>query len=489
LRSNLGGSRRLPESIRRKGASTHCRPRLEPLEARSLLSTFTVLNTNDGGAGSLRQAILDANDTLSSPGLDTIAFNIPGDGVHTIRPLSHLPFITDPVVIDGYTQPGTSANTNRPDQGTNAVLLVQLDLDLADALLIYADNSVVRGLVINSAPNVNVIVGSFPGTIGGPHGGTGTVIEGNFIGTNPSGTAAAVAEVGGGVAVQADDVLIGGTTPASRNLISGIGDGVGIGASSAGSVPAGVRVQGNLIGTDATGTVGINQSTTAFTGTLGILVTGFGGGHLIGGPTPAMRNVISGFDVGIQIGQNGVILGQGDDRVQGNYVGLNVTGSAAIPNRIGVSTDSQQPNPLIGGPVAGEGNVISGNHQANVELSGGVVVQGNLIGPNAADNGPPTGRPAAPSFTIGIDVGGTNDTIGGTVAGAGNVIADNLAYGVFVDGINIENVAILGNSILAHDGLQGGASKRPINAPNSLLPRARTLWTNSKNPRYSGRLS
>src|SRR6476620_9785866 len=84
-------------------------------------NTFTVINTNDSGAGSLRQAILDANGTA---GTDQINFNIPGSGVQTISPLTQLPAITDPVVIDGYTQPGASVNTLA--NGDNAVLLIEL---------------------------------------------------------------------------------------------------------------------------------------------------------------------------------------------------------------------------------------------------------------------------------------------------------------------------------------------------------------------------
>src|SRR6476469_1816746 len=86
---------------------------------------FTVINTNDSGTGSLRQAILDAN----SMGGGTIGFNIPGSGVHTISPLSILPTITQTVIIDGYTQPGNggppaSPNTNPPTMGLNTVLLI-----------------------------------------------------------------------------------------------------------------------------------------------------------------------------------------------------------------------------------------------------------------------------------------------------------------------------------------------------------------------------
>src|SRR5262245_55678346 len=85
------------------------RPRLEHLDERLLLTTYTVTNVNDAGPASLRQAILDAN---ANPGKDTIAFDIGGGGVQTIAPTSSLPTVTDPVVIDGTTQPG-SGNTPR----------------------------------------------------------------------------------------------------------------------------------------------------------------------------------------------------------------------------------------------------------------------------------------------------------------------------------------------------------------------------------------
>jgi len=91
---------------------------------RAYAATFTVTNTNDSGPGSLRQAITDANASL---GLDTIAFNIPGLGPHTIQLLSGLPAILDPVVIDGYTESGATPNTNAPGMEINAVLKIELD--------------------------------------------------------------------------------------------------------------------------------------------------------------------------------------------------------------------------------------------------------------------------------------------------------------------------------------------------------------------------
>ena len=87
-------------------------------------ATFTVTTTTDSGAGSLRQAILDAN---ANPGADTIAFNIPGGGVHTIVLTTWLPKATDVLTVDGYTQPGSSPNTLPLAQGTNAVLNIEIN--------------------------------------------------------------------------------------------------------------------------------------------------------------------------------------------------------------------------------------------------------------------------------------------------------------------------------------------------------------------------
>lgn len=111
-------------------------------------TTFIVFNTNDGGAGSLRQAINNAN---ASPGVDTIKFNLPAGGGSTLTPGSPLPTITDPVIIDGYSQIGTSPNTQA--DGINAALVIEIDgtnVGVVDpCLTITAGGTTVRGLVIN----------------------------------------------------------------------------------------------------------------------------------------------------------------------------------------------------------------------------------------------------------------------------------------------------------------------------------------------------
>ena len=135
-------------------------------------------NTDDHGSGSLRQAIVDANASANVSGVpDEIDFDIPGTGLHVISPSIGLPPITDPVVIDGYTQPGSSPNTVL--DGDSATLVIVLDGSVdpfADGLQLYAGNSTVRGLVINGFTS-GITVSS----------AGGNVIEGNFIGTDATG--------------------------------------------------------------------------------------------------------------------------------------------------------------------------------------------------------------------------------------------------------------------------------------------------------------
>ena len=207
-------------------------------------TSFVVINTNDAGAGSLRQAITDAN---GSPGTDTITFAIPGTGVQTITLLSNLPSIDDPVRVDGYTQPGSTPNTLA--NGTNAQLMIDIDGNRTQGLVVTALGSRFRGLVLrNFASNQGAVY--FTDT-----GGTGAngQVSGCFIGTMANGTATGVPvglAPGDGIEAYgvfiATNITIGGPNLADRNLISGNSRGINIRSS-------GNRVFNNLIGTQRDG--------------------------------------------------------------------------------------------------------------------------------------------------------------------------------------------------------------------------------------------
>jgi hypothetical protein len=212
-------------------------------------TTFTVTNTFDPGNGicdascTLNEAIDAANSTPNSGGPDLIRFNIPGTGVKTISPDSELPAITEAVTIDGYSQPGSSPNTLA--KGTNAKLMIELvGTDAGsfdDGLNIPASNVVISGLVINRWATNGISTENSNST-------TGIRIEGNFIGTDPSGTL----DLGNGRGIRIEDTsntIVGGEAPEARNLVSGNGPTSGVSIS----LSSGVQVQGNLIGTQKDG--------------------------------------------------------------------------------------------------------------------------------------------------------------------------------------------------------------------------------------------
>ena len=209
-------------------------------------TTYTVTTTADSGAGSLRQAITDAN---GNGGADVINFNIVGAGVHTITPATPLPPITDAVTIDGYSQPGASANSNAPDQGSNAVLLIEINGQNlmgfgGQALDVTATGVAIRGLVINRCQN---------SAIRALAGGNGTIIAGNFLGTDASGSSRPGAQNQGVELNGGTGAVIGGPNPADRNVIAG-NDGADIVLNDSGGSNA--VIQGNLIGTNAAGAAG-----------------------------------------------------------------------------------------------------------------------------------------------------------------------------------------------------------------------------------------
>jgi hypothetical protein len=442
---------------------------VQALDDRVVPTTFPVTTTADAGAGSLRQAILDAN---ANPGPDTIAFA--GSGVMTIRPLSQLPAIRDAVTVDGTTEPGYAGTP-----------VVELDGSQSpassDGLTVQANDCTIRGLVVHSfATGINVdgtagnqILGNYVGTdvtgtlplanrgvgvfvygsnntVGAPGAGnlisangnagvylfrsssTGNVVQGNRIGTDVSGTTALGNQTGVYVD-QAGGTLVGGTADGAGNLIAGnSSDGIAVLRATS------TVIQGNLIGTDVTGARALGNQGNGVDVQLSSLNT------VIGGTAPAAGNVIAASRyVGVRLidDVNGSVI-------QGNYIGTDATGTRALPNQAGIVLDTRCGHNTIGGTAAGAGNLISGNLGAGVQFTDHTglqdmqfnVVQGNRIGTDVTGNHA-LGNQIGISFDVIIAIW---NAIGGTGAGAGNVVSGNREAGMSVGG---GQTAVQGNRV------------------------------------------
>jgi len=288
-------------------------------------STFTVNRTGDqsdadtnnpncdinvataGNQCTLRAAIEQANNNANPLEVDRINFNFSGTGVHTISPLTALPDITEPVIVNGYSQPGSSVNTLA--KGTNAKLLIQLDGTDSSAggftggLGVSASNTVVKGLVINGFNTTGIEIA--PGL---PEVLTNVRVEGNFLGTDPSGTVAK-ANTTGMELFATSNSTVGGTTLASRNLISGnTYDGVfimGAGYSIWGNAENNL-VQGNLIGTQKDGTKALSNGEDG----VGVLEVA---SDTANGNSILSNSIFSNDDLGIDLGDNGPTANDPED--------------------------------------------------------------------------------------------------------------------------------------------------------------------------------
>ena len=317
-----------------------------------------------------------------------------------------------------------------------------------------AQNNVIGGTAAGAA---NVISGNTgQGIIIADAATNGNAVRGNFIGTNPAGTSA----MGNGFADPpnnyrfagisifggAQSNTIGGTTAAAANVLSG-NAGQGITISNSGT-NANV-VQGNFIGTNAAGTNAVAN------GFAGISIFTAAQGNIIGGPVAGARNVISGnSNQGITLSENGT----NGNVIQGNFIGTNAAGTAALANVFeGIALFSGAQSNSIGGNTPGTGNVISGNLARGVGFfdaaTSNNVVQGNLIGLNAA------GTAAIANSFSGVEIFlSVNNTIGGASGGARNYISGNSQRGVLIDGTSATGNKVIGNTI--------GLTRSGVAAPN-----------------------
>ncbi|MET0620342.1 MAG: hypothetical protein ABW056_08675, partial [Thermoanaerobaculia bacterium] len=342
--------------------------------------TYTVTSTADSGAGSLRQAITDAN---TNPGADTIQFNIAGSGVQTITPASSLPPITEAVTIDGYTQSGSSPNTLPTSQGLNTVLRIEIDGTNTGAtacLDVQADDVTIKGLAINRCPGIGILTT-------GAH--QDLVVEGCFIGTNAAGTQA-LEPYGGALHVRNHaNARIGGTVPAARNLVSGgSAGGYQILLGDFAQDATGTVIAGNLVGTDVTGLSRFAQN-----GMFSVFLTR-GSNNTIGGTSAGARNVMVGGEISLGGQIDGVEAS--NNLVQGNFLGIDVTGQVVLGCYAQcIAVNSR--NNTIGGSAAGAGNRMGGSiGNAAIRILGqNTIVQGNFLGTD------PTGTVRTPNGNYG----------------------------------------------------------------------------------------
>ena len=457
------------------------------------LITNIVSNTQDSGPGSLRAALYYAFD---HPGT-TITFDIPtsdagfSNNVFNILPTDGFPSLVNATTLDGSTEPANS-NPNGPQILLNGILGQSLSV-FPSGLQFKGSNCLARSFIIDNFPEAGVLItgsGAIGNTVSGCYLGTdengmiaetnvfypleisagavsnvvggttiaerniisgsayqgmvirdpGTadnVVEGNYIGLNAQGNAAlpnawAGIQIFGG----AQSNLIGGYTASARNIISGnTFQGVAISDPNTG----GNIVAGNYIGLDPTGATAMPN------GYAGVDIFGGSYGNTVGGTASGARNVISGnTDQGVSISSNGAVA----NVVLGNFIGLNAAGTTAIPNGgagVGIFLGAQ--SNLIGGRVASARNIISGNGEQGVAVgnpgTSGNLIQGNYIGVN------PSGTTAISNTWAGVNFfdGAGANLVGGSAPGAGNVISGNGIQGVLIQDTGTENNFVQGNLI------------------------------------------
>ena len=344
---------------------------------------YTVTNTGDNGGvnpaahagtGTLRQAIIDSNSDGGTQ--NVIEFDIPGTGPFVITVVTPLPMITSNVGIDGFSQPGTLANTNLPDEGgLNSQLMIEID----------GGETVGTGFYVNgsgtAASLAGLVIDGFTTAAIDEVGNGSLLVYGCFIGTHIDGTAFSpgFGNNGVGIRIDAGQANIGGVLPGQRNLISGDrAGGILVGAGTS------VVVEGNLIGTDATGTLPIpsgsssNWPAIVVAGNSAGIRVGCSGASCTESGSPS-RNVISGnHNYGIGVWNVFGGANNGGLEIKGNFIGTDWSGTKPLPNGdaiagcptycggIQLQNTSAGPVTIIGGFDPGEGNLIAFNRGAGI---------------------------------------------------------------------------------------------------------------------------
>lgn len=422
----------------------------------SLAATFTVTNTTDSGAGSFRKALDDAN---ANPGPDQVDFAIPGSGPHTISATSYFPELTGgSIKINGQSQPGTVCN------GSSTLPQIVLNgyaggrFRIADgaedsevngismpdgSVIVSADNTKVRCNFFGINPDnsrgsggyLHIEQGTNNVTVGGSSAqdfnlispqsqgdgvtfdgnGTGLLVEGNYIGTDITGTQARGLTNGINIRYGNNNEPPASNIVIKDNVISG-NQGFGVAVNSLPKVTD-VTLSGNKIGIDADGRVAVPNAH-------GIWLSGILERINIGGPSVDERNIIAG-NLGLGISTDNASMS--DFVIENNYFGTDNSGS----NQVVSGTNTRSPISLnglsIGAGVIKNNIVVAYDNNWAIVANGGssgLVIEGNKVGIKADQSG------VLGVQNVGIYSNSPNAVIRGNSIGG---ITDN-GSGIFVDG-------------------------------------------------------
>ncbi|MDD3875658.1 MAG: T9SS type A sorting domain-containing protein [Bacteroidales bacterium] len=368
-------------------------------------AVFTVTNSLDNGSGSLRSALQSAIYTPAPP--HQIVFNIPTSdngynatkGTWTINLTRPLPYITSgQIKIDATTQTTYAGNTNI--NGPEIELDGAYNVDYAFHIF-NAANVEVRGFVIKRFIYGIQISGS---------SAVHNIIAGNYIGVNHNASDTIGCYIGIEILSLASENLIGGPQIQDRNIVSG-NQHIGIRLLHSSNN----TIINNYVGLDRTGEIALPNYD-------GISLEALTQNNIIGGLTPQERNVVSG---NIAYGIPLIGLHTRYNKIIGNYIGTNASGTAPVPNTYGVLFDDGSRYNQVGGYQTGESNLISGNSGYGVFIYNyGTMenyVVGNLIGTDY------TGTQAVPNANgIVIDGIATNHLIDK------NIISGNIQQGIAI---------------------------------------------------------
>jgi CSLREA domain-containing protein len=423
----------------------------EPLGAATSFTVDSVADDADASPGdgacatanrgcTLRAAIEEAN---LRTGPDAIAFDIPGKGVHTIQLGGQLPALKDtsgPTTIDGYTQPGSSPNTD--PSVSNATITVQITsapgaFAVSRGLYVTSSGNTVRGLALFKLKN--------PITL---YGGDDNTVAGNFVGTDAAGDYAASGYVAAGDGVLmvhgARRNIIGGTSAADRNVVSG--------NARRGIVASGLRADYNRVINNIVG-LGPKGDKRLANIKHGVDLNSGASQNVVGGAQPGERNVISGNGwTGVEISH---LADTVENKVIRNFIGTDATGNGAPAYAYNGTQGVHLQDKVNNNEVTR--NVIGNNRTEGVRIAQNAfnnLLQYNRIGVSL------DGKTPIPNDDAGVTLGNNSDQ---NRIGPNNTIANN-PVGVQITTEDSDFNTITLNSIFGNTQL--GIDLRPIGSAN-----------------------